>query len=450
MKKISRRSFLKIAGVAAAAGALSACGAASSAASSAAASASSAAAPASSAAQELSGTVRMWTFLDPTNTKNGRSVALQQMITDFQTENPKVTVTVEPQDYATMTAKFLAATATKDAPDIIWCARDELCGVLDANALEPLENLFIGAYSSDELSDIKDAYYDFGERDGKHYTLCLSKNTVVLYYRKDLFDAAGLQAPTSWDEVMDSAKKLTGKDAGTGIDRYGLGQSFSTESSDSQLIANYIIGKQGGLFNEDGTANWANDAGAEAMEWTLNTIQEGVTPKESTNTTNEDLITDFEAGKYAMIVCGAVRTAAVKGAVSFDANAVQIATIPGDSSILDGWFAGVWSGSQNKEAAGRFLEKMYSPEADKLWVEKGGQAPVRKSTLQSITLDDTNQYLQVMLDAFDAGWLPSNKMAFTGWKFDLNQAVQDVVDKGYDSAKALQETAESFNSANGR
>ena len=77
-------------------------------------------------------TIRMWTFLDPTNTSNGRSIALQKMIDRFEEENPGVKVVVEPQQWDTMTGKFMAAATTGEAPDIMWCARDELFGVLNA------------------------------------------------------------------------------------------------------------------------------------------------------------------------------------------------------------------------------------------------------------------------------------------------------------------------------
>ena len=45
-------------------------------------------------------TVRMWTFLDPTNTTNGRSVALQQIIDKFEAEHPDIQIVVEPQKWA--------------------------------------------------------------------------------------------------------------------------------------------------------------------------------------------------------------------------------------------------------------------------------------------------------------------------------------------------------------
>lgn len=396
-------------------------------------------------------TIRMWTFLDPANTENGRAVALAQMIEEFEAENEGVEIVVEPQDYNTMTAKFLAATTIGDAPDIIWCARDELCGVLNAGALEPLENLFMADWTEEEIADVDDVFFQFGERDGKHYTMGLSKNSVGLYYRSDLLEEAGLSVPTTFDELLETAKVLTGEDEETGIYRYGLGQAFSTESADPQLIVNYIYDKQGSLFNEDGTANWSSEAGVEAMEWIVKTVEEGVTPKEAVNTANEDTILEFEAGKYAMLLLGGVRMTNVREAASFDSSTIQFAVLPGGNNF-DGWFAGVWSGSENKELAGEFLEKMYSPEADELWVTLGGQAPLRKSTLENMSeffAEESNQYMKVMSDSFTNAIPLSNTYTVNGFKFDLNRAIQDVL-TGEEIQESLEAAETAFNTANGR
>lgn len=386
----------------------------------------------------------MWTFLDPTNTSNGRSVALAQMIQEFEADNPGVKVTVEPQDYGIMTAKFLAAAQTGDAPDIIWCSSGLLSGVLDAGALEPLENLFLGDWSAEEIEDISDGFFKFGERDGKHYTLTLSKNAIVMYYRQDLLKAAGYDTfPTTWADLA-AAGTAASKD---GV--YGIGQYFSTENGDFSLMCNYIIDKQGDLFNADGTANWANDVGAEAMNWILGTMESGATSKETLNTAGEDMITEFCAGKYAMFPCGAVRVESIKSSASYDGSTIKVATIPG-GCMLDGWFAGVWSGSEHKEMAGKFLEKMYTPESDLLWVTVGGQAPVRASTLDLIEITDANDYLKVMVDAFKTGYLSPNNMGYNGYKFDLNGAVQQVVGNGVSVEDALAKAAADFNANNDR
>ena len=393
-------------------------------------------------------TIRMWTFLNPASTTNGRAIALQQMIDEFEAANPGVTVVVEPQDWTTMTAKFLAATTTGDAPDLMWCARDELYGVLDANALEPLENLFLGDWTAEEIDDVDDAYFQFGERDGLHYTLTLNKNCTGLFYREDLLQAAGLSVPTTFDELYEAAVALTGKDA-SGIDRYGLGMSFSTESNDAQIIVNYLLQTNGDLFNEDGTANWANDAGVTAINWIKNCIDTGVTPAESVNTTIEDIYTEFAAGKYGMAIASAVRLSTLRNNASFDGSTIQFTPLPG-GTVIDGWFVGVWSGSKHKEEAGKFLEKMYSPEADLLWIELGGQAPCRKSTVASLEITDENKCMEAMIQAFGEGWLPSNTAAYVGWKLDLNYPIQNVLTEGMDPLQALEDAEDIFNSDNDR
>lgn len=393
-------------------------------------------------------TVRMWTFLDPTNKENGRSVALQQMIDEFEAENPGVKVVVEPQDWATMTGKFLAASATGDAPDVMWCARDEMYGVLNAGALEPLENLFLGDWTAEEIADVDDAFFRFGERDGKHYTLTLNKNCTGLFYREDLLKEAGLSVPTTFEEVYETAKALTGTDA-SGIQRYGMGMSFSTETNDAQAVVNWLLQENGDLFNEDGTANWANDAGVAGVNWVKNCIDTGVTPAESVNTTIEDIYTEFAAGKYAMSIASAVRLANLRSTASFDGNTIQFTSLPG-GTIIDGWFVGVSSGSKHKEEAGKLLEKMYSPESDMKWIELGGQAPCRKSTVESLEITDENKYMEAMIKAFGEGWLPSNTEAYVGWKLDLNYPIQNVLTEGTEPLAALKDAEEIFNTNNNR
>ena len=175
---MKRRTLSILLAGALAAGSLTGCGSSDNADSSATADAKTSDSAAASQKTASSGetTIRMWTFLDPANTENGRSVALSQMMEEFEADHPGVKIVVEPQDYNIITAKFLSATSTGDAPDIIWCARDELCGVLNANALEPLENLFLADWTAEEIADVDDVFFQFGQRDGKHYTMGLSKN----------------------------------------------------------------------------------------------------------------------------------------------------------------------------------------------------------------------------------------------------------------------------------
>ena len=404
-------------------------------------------------------TIRMWTFLDPTKT-DGRSVALKQIIDNFEAVNPGVKVEVEPQDWPTMTAKFLASAATRTAPDICWCLQDEMGGVLDAKVLEPFENLFLKNWTPTQIDDIADAQWDFAVRDGKHYQITLSKNIIIMFYREDLFRQNGISIPKTWDELFEAAKKLTGTDPATGIMRYGLGQSFTTESTEPQIIANMLLETQGSPFDSQRRANWANENGRRALQFTIDCVKSGITPESALTTTLDDALLEFGAGKYAMVVAGVVRVPNVRQTASFDPNAVQIMLFPSfggqknSPGVMAGWSIGVWSGSPNKELAGKFVEAMISPESDKLWVQTGGQVPSRKSTataLASWMADPSNTYLRVISEGFaTAGWSQPSDFAVVGWRYDLNQAVQNVLVNNMSIDAALQATAAQFNSRNSR
>jgi multiple sugar transport system substrate-binding protein len=403
-------------------------------------------------------TVRMWTFLDPTKT-DGRSMALKKIIDKFQSDNANIKIAVEPQDWEAMTPKFFAAHSAGNAPDIIWCIMDEMGAALDLGALEPLENLFLKDWTPEQIADIDDAFWDFGERNGKHYQVTHSRNYIALYYRQDLFDQFGISAPKTWEEFIKAAQTLTGKDPGTGIERYGFGQAFNVEKVDAQVVTNYILEAQGTLFTPDGKANWSGSAAQEGLQFQIDCIKKyKITPEIAVSTTGEELFVDFCAGKYAMITGGAVRVPKNKADATFDPDAVQIMQFPskkGDKpspATINGWCVGVWSGSNIKNEAGKFVEAMMSPFADELWLLDGGQVPVRKSTIitQADFLNNPkNRFLTVMAETFaNYGWPQPTMFKISGWKNDLNSAMQYVMVDGKSVKDALLASEELFNKRN--
>lgn len=416
------------------------------------------AAPSSGDATGEEQVVRMWTFLDP-EADNGRSQALKQIIQTFEEENPGIRIVVETQDWEQMTPKFFAAHAAGNAPDIIWCIMDEMGAALDLNALEPLENLFLKDWTEEEIADIDDSFFQFGVRDGKHYQITHSRNYMAMYYRADLFEEKGLEVPKTWDEFIEVCQALTEVDPETGIQRYGFGQAFNVDKVDPQIMTSLLLDEQGNLFTDEGKADWANAAGEKALQFQLDCITKyGITPEAAVNLTGEELFTEFAAGKYAIITGGAVRVPTVRADVPFDPSAVQLMLYPSTDgqgnapSTINGWCVGVWSGSQVKEAAGKFVEALMSPEADELWVTLGGQLAIRKSTrerLGSFYEEPDNQYLNVVADGIEnAGWPQPTDYPVSSWKNDLNRAAQMVMVDGSSISDALAATAADFDERN--
>src|SRR5690606_588984 len=129
-----------------------------------------------------------------------------------------------------------------------------------------LNDLFINNWSPEQIADHAGAYWDLTNIDGVQHALFTSRNYISILYRKDLFEAAGIDPAsiTDWDKFVEVASKLTEKDANGQVTRYGFVQGFSENQADPPMMIPYMLGKGGDLFNADGTAHFASPEGVEA------------------------------------------------------------------------------------------------------------------------------------------------------------------------------------------
>ncbi len=102
------------------------------------------------------------------------------------------------------------------------------------------------------------------EADGEFYAVPTKQETYIVFYNKDLFDAAGVpypQSPWTWEDMIATAEKLT--DASKGVyglylDRYGAPWGFLPARQNDVP-----------LYKEDGTANFDDPRFVEAVKLVL-------------------------------------------------------------------------------------------------------------------------------------------------------------------------------------
>ncbi|MBI2939127.1 MAG: extracellular solute-binding protein [Chloroflexi bacterium] len=93
---------------------------------------------------------------------------------------------------------------------------------------------------------------------GKQYALPVALTPVVLYYRVDLFEKAGVQVPLkTWDDFMVAGKKLT---------RDKQFMTFVQPESWTDLRV-HIRQRGGGLHDENGNVIFDQPSGVEALEF---------------------------------------------------------------------------------------------------------------------------------------------------------------------------------------
>jgi multiple sugar transport system substrate-binding protein len=133
-----------------------------------------------------------------------------QIVADFEAANPNIKVNVEVSDWTSYWDKLKTQLAANTPPDVF--AMDAPL-FLDYQTRGVLLN--IQPYI-DKNAGMLDGIYPqtleaYKTADG-YYGLPRDFNTIVLFYNKDMFDAAGVAYPTAdwtWDDLRTAAKQLT-------------------------------------------------------------------------------------------------------------------------------------------------------------------------------------------------------------------------------------------------
>ena len=134
-------------------------------------------------------------------------------IKSFEEKYPDIDVKLEsvPQEYGT---KLLAQIAAGTAPDVIQVGDGDVARYVREGIVEPLDP-YINGDNPLDMSIFYPGVASFGQVGGTTYFLTKDYSPLVLYYNKDMFDEAGLEYPNenwTWDDLLNAAQKLTGKD----------------------------------------------------------------------------------------------------------------------------------------------------------------------------------------------------------------------------------------------
>ncbi|MBN9607111.1 MAG: sugar ABC transporter substrate-binding protein [Actinomycetales bacterium] len=325
----------------------------------------------------------------------GNEDNLQTIVDAFEAENPDITVevtTLPYGDYGTALQTDLAAGTVSDVFDIEYANYRQFQA---DGVLAPITVADPGAYRPSLL----EAY----QTDGTQYALPSSFSDVVLYYNKDLFDAAGLDYPSSdwtWADEKKAAEALTDQAAGV----WGDHQPVSFYEYYKALAQN------GGQFlTDDGTAVAFNTPeGVEAAQWLVGksgTVMPTIEQGQGTADFDTNL---FKDGKLAMLHSGIW----VFGAFADVPFGWDIAVEPGNTTQASAVFSnavGVSATSEHQEAAAKWAEFLTSSETMvNVRLDSGWELPPISDEAKLSTYLDKGapDNRQAVFDSLDAIALP--------------------------------------------
>ena len=285
------------------------------------------------------------------------------IVADFEAANPDIKVNaVYSGNYDDTRVRALSALASGEPA--------QLAVMFSIDAYDLIEQDLIVAFEDIEGVDPAwlDSFYPAlmanGKIEGKTWGIPFQRSTIVAYYNKDMFRAAGLDPespPTSWDEMISMGKALT-KDGTYGLMIPSTGYPYWMFQA--LAIQN---GKE--VMSNDGLTTYFDDpAVVETLEFWKSLSQEhGIMPEGTVEWGT--LRQAFLEGQTAMMWHSTGNLTAVKNNASFDFGVAELPANVRKGSPTGGGNFYVFKDTtpEEKAAALKLIEFMTSPEQAAAW-----------------------------------------------------------------------------------
>jgi len=300
---------------------------------------------------------------------------------DFEKENPGIKLKpIYSGSYQESIAKALTAVKSGDPPVTSILLSTDMFTLIDEDAIVPFDELIKTADDRKWLASFYPAFMENSQTGGKTWGIPFQRSTVVLFYNKDAFKEAGLDAnkpPATWTEMREYAQKLTKRDASGNVTQWGV--QIPSSGFPYWLFQGLVIENGTNLMNQAGTQVYYDKPEVVgALSYWLDLVNKykvhppgivewGTTPK------------DFFERKVAMMWTTTGNLTNVKNNAKFDFGVAMLPAEKRRGSPTGGgnFYLFKKSTPAQREAAFKFIKWMTTPERAAQWGIDTGYVAVR-------------------------------------------------------------------------
>ncbi|MFZ5824229.1 MAG: ABC transporter substrate-binding protein [Bacillota bacterium] len=313
---------------------------------------------------------------------------IDNMVAEFTKANPHIKVKpVFSGNYADTLTKVQTLIQGGQKPEVAVLLSTDIYTLTDQDAIIPLDDLIKADKDGAQyLADFFPAFMANSQINGTTYGIPFQRSMVVMYYNKELLEKAGYkEAPKTWDELVDAAKKITNPAEGVwGIKipsdgyPYWLTQGFAIQSGKNLMSAD---GKEvyfNSPENIQGLTFWRD------LAYTHKVMPEGVIAWTAAPT-------DFISGKVGMIYHSSGSLANITKNAKFKFGVAFLPAGPkGHGAPTGGGNFYIFKGlsKEKQEAAWKFVRHMTDAEVQAKWGLDTGYVAPRKSSFETKTMKD--------------------------------------------------------------
>ncbi len=300
-----------------------------------------------------------------------------KIIEDFEKENPDITVKYVPLPSDQAKSKYDVAIQSGSTPDCGVIYQYWMNDFVIQDALLSLDDYY---GDSDMLLDTFVDSMKNTAPDGKLYSLPFYVVPPALWYNTEIFQNAGIEAPTTWDEVFEDAEKLTDRDNGI----YGF--SIRGGAGSSQQLEQMLYQYSGitEMFDEDGNSTINDPLHVEFLE-KFASLYNVYTPESDITNASTEMISAFDSGSAAMIFHNIGSYGQHRDTLGDDkfGAVIDLKAVDGSSVLVSNGVASlsVFKNSKHQEEAYKFISYLSEHTANSYFNEKLGSIPCNKEAL---------------------------------------------------------------------
>ncbi|MFB6980682.1 ABC transporter substrate-binding protein [Streptomyces scopuliridis] len=297
-----------------------------------------------------------------------------QIIKDFEKENPDIKVKYVGLPIDQVQAKYDTAIEGGGLPDVGGVGTAYLSNLVVRDVLEPVgDRIDAGPLKGKLVPALVDSVKAAGGRGDTMYSVPTSTNNGTLWYRTDLFSAAGVEPPTTWEKFYAAAEKLTKG----GKNQFGYTIRGGAGSIAPAMDAMY--GQSGITSFWNGDKTTVNDPKNVAALEKYVALYKKVTPSADVNNDFIKMVAQWDNGTIGMLThnlasyqdhvkaLGKDKFKGLPYPAREDGSRVQV------SNPVDG--LGLFKNSENKAAAWKLIEFAASHTSNSAWNASAGSIP---------------------------------------------------------------------------
>lgn len=315
---------------------------------------------------------------------------VDSMTADFEKENPGIKMKpIYSGTYQESIVKALTAMKSGEPPVLSVLLSTDMFTLIDEGAIVDWTGLATSADDKAWLKSFYPAFMENSETGGKTWGVPFQRSTIVLYWNKEMFKAAGFnpdKAPENWKEMLQYAQKLTKRDASGNVSQWGV--QVPSSGFPYWLFQGFTTPNNAMLMNKSGDkTNFDSPAVIEALQYWVDLSQKhkvmppgiiewGTTPK------------DFFEKKIAMMWTTTGNLTNVKNNAKFDFGVAMLPANKRRGSPTGGgnFYLFKKSTPAQQQAALKFVKFMTSAERAAQWGIETGYVAVRPQAWETVAM----------------------------------------------------------------